>query len=83
MTIRCCQQLETVVYFGDTASKLQSSELALEGLSGPAKAVTVIQGSVGLLVCRWIRERLSEDSGDQEAPMMGREVLSVALSKGI
>lgn len=58
-------------------------KLALEGLRGPAKAVTAIMGSLGLLVCRWISERLSEDSGDHGAPMMGWEVLSVALSKGI
>lgn len=55
----------------ETSKLQQGGELALEGLSGPAKAVTVIKGSVGLLVCRWIRERLSEDSGDHEAPMMG------------
>lgn len=58
-------------------------KLALEGFRGPAKAVTAIMGSLGLLVCRWISERLSEDSGDHGAPMMGWEVLSVALSKGI
>lgn len=44
---------------------------ALEGLSGPAKAVTAITGSMGLRPCRWMAARLSEESGDHRPPMTG------------
>jgi hypothetical protein len=56
----------------------------LEGLRGPAKALTDIRGSMGLRAWRGdsALEKLSEGSGDQGAPMMGWEELSVALIKG-
>ena len=48
-------------------------EPALEGLSGPAKALTAITGSLGLLVDCGENERelLSNGSGDQGAPITG------------
>lgn len=59
------------------------AERALEGLSGPAKAVTAMTGSMGLRPCRWMADKLSEASGDHRAPMTGWDVLSVALRRGM
>lgn len=54
-----------------TQWRQRGAELALEGLSGPAKAVTAIKGSMGLRPCRRMAERLSEESGDHRPPMTG------------
>lgn len=55
-------------------------ELTLEGLSGPAKALTVITGSRGLLGNRG--EHFSIGSGDHGAPITGWVELSAARRRG-
>lgn len=55
-------------------------KLTLEGLSGPAKALTVITGSRGLLGNRG--ERFSMGSGDQGAQITGWAELSAARRRG-
>lgn len=55
-------------------------KLTLDGLKGPAKALTAITGSFGLLGNHG--DRFSIGSGDQGAPITGWEELSVALNKG-
>lgn len=56
-------------------------KLTLDGLKGPAKALTAITGSFGLLGNRG--ERDSIGSGDQGAPITAWEELSVARSNGM
>lgn len=57
------------------------TKLTLDGLKGPAKALTAITGSFGLLGN--LGERFSIGSGDQGVPITGWEELSVALNKGM